>query len=330
MSHSSDSLPIPDRGEGTSSSPGHSEYEDRGASIDRPLPAVRQPQPQPVTRPRRGTRLFGKANTAKEADIDEIWNIPVERNLPPPREKHARSKSAIVHLLARSNSKSSTAQTSTVTKRSSKTGSSVLSKADRDQRKLEEDERVALALAPFGLVLSPNHPVKRRTSTSSRHRTSRDDPPEEDMTFAVIQPELPVPQESDESESIERSSYQPESPLPPEEPEEPEESTNGNQFSTPDRRILAELRQGLTARDSQFTMKGPTRIGHSGLGNNIFNAGERHHPFMSTAVPYPRSYSREAVDLYVSIAQPYYTLVTWYCYTGMYGKQCGCKIFAVA
>ncbi|TDL17246.1 hypothetical protein BD410DRAFT_580873 [Rickenella mellea] len=51
-------------------------------------------------------------------------------------------------------------------------------------------------------------------------------------------------------------------------------------FSTADRTILAELRHSITARESQFIMRG----------------GKKHHPYSVMEVPYPRSYERIVVD----------------------------------
>lgn len=61
-------------------------------------------------------------------------------------------------------------------------------------------------------------------------------------------------------------------------------------FSTLDRTILQELKLSLTARASQFALKGPGP-GIGGAG------GTRHHPYPPTEVPYPRSYARAAVDM---------------------------------
>lgn len=67
--------------------------------------------------------------------------------------------------------------------------------------------------------------------------------------------------------------------------------TNDLNFSTLDRTILQELKLSLTARESQFVLKGPG----SGMGPR--GTGVKHHPYSSKEVPYPRSYDRGVVDL---------------------------------
>ena len=62
-------------------------------------------------------------------------------------------------------------------------------------------------------------------------------------------------------------------------------------FSTPDRTILEELKRGIEARASQFTMKGP------GAGPGFELRGKKHHAHPKEEVPYPRNFEREVLDL---------------------------------
>jgi hypothetical protein len=60
------------------------------------------------------------------------------------------------------------------------------------------------------------------------------------------------------------------------------------QFSTADRTILEELKRSMSAHAAQFVLKG--------------SLGSRHHPYPPDVVPYPRSYTREAVDMFVGLS----------------------------
>ena len=62
-------------------------------------------------------------------------------------------------------------------------------------------------------------------------------------------------------------------------------------FSTPDRTILEELKRGIQARASQFTMKGPRAYPGFEL------RGKKHHAYPQEEVPYPRNFEREVLDL---------------------------------
>lgn len=59
-------------------------------------------------------------------------------------------------------------------------------------------------------------------------------------------------------------------------------SLEQSHFSTADRTILAELKENLTARDSQFARKN----------------GRKHHPYSAKEVPFPRNYERIVLDQY--------------------------------
>lgn len=67
-------------------------------------------------------------------------------------------------------------------------------------------------------------------------------------------------------------------------------------LNTLDRTILQELKLSLSARDSQFVLKGPSPSCSSPFGLGL-SGGTRHHPYPAAEVPYPRSYARSAVDL---------------------------------
>ncbi|KAF7985559.1 hypothetical protein HWV62_3821 [Athelia sp. TMB] len=72
--------------------------------------------------------------------------------------------------------------------------------------------------------------------------------------------------------------------------------TSGPNLSTLDRTILQELKLSLSARDSQFVLKGPSPSCSSPFGLGL-GGGTRHHPYPPSEVPYPRSYARSIVDL---------------------------------
>ena len=71
---------------------------------------------------------------------------------------------------------------------------------------------------------------------------------------------------------------------------------SGPNLSTLDRTILQELKLSLSARDSQFVLKGPSPSCSSPFGLGL-GGGTRHHPYPPSEVPYPRSYARSIVDL---------------------------------
>ncbi|KAG6854133.1 hypothetical protein C0991_010297 [Blastosporella zonata] len=91
-------------------------------------------------------------------------------------------------------------------------------------------------------------------------------------------------------------------PLPPLSPFPPSNSHKSSttpqadlRFSTADRTILEELKRNLKAKDAQFVMKGEGSL----LGPALGSRGKKHHAFPKEEVPYPRSYGREIMDLYL-------------------------------
>jgi hypothetical protein len=66
-------------------------------------------------------------------------------------------------------------------------------------------------------------------------------------------------------------------------------------FSTADRTILEQLKMSIRAREDQFVLKG---IGNLTVGGGQCR-GKKHHPYPSMEAPYPRSYEKEVVDLWV-------------------------------
>lgn len=73
-------------------------------------------------------------------------------------------------------------------------------------------------------------------------------------------------------------------------------SPQSPQFSTADRTILEELKRTINVRAAQFTFKGAGTVD----GCGIARLGKKHHPYRREEVPYPRSYDREVLDLYVA------------------------------
>lgn len=75
---------------------------------------------------------------------------------------------------------------------------------------------------------------------------------------------------------------------------EPRQSSSTDpRFSTPDRKILEELKQNVSAREAQFVKKGRS----VSFGGNGVVAGKKHHPYLPDRVPYPRNYERDVLDL---------------------------------
>ncbi|KAF4617320.1 hypothetical protein D9613_006138 [Agrocybe pediades] len=72
-----------------------------------------------------------------------------------------------------------------------------------------------------------------------------------------------------------------------------EESSSQPQFSTADRKILAQLKVNQQALDAQFKIKG---FGHMVFGS-AKSKGKKYHTHPKEEVPYPRSYDREVLDL---------------------------------
>jgi hypothetical protein len=85
----------------------------------------------------------------------------------------------------------------------------------------------------------------------------------------------------------------------------PSTSSQNPQFSTADRTILEELKRNISARAAQFTVKGAGAVDGHGI-----STGKKHHPYRREEVPYPRSYDREVLDLYVAYLYSHTTLIS--------------------
>ena len=66
-------------------------------------------------------------------------------------------------------------------------------------------------------------------------------------------------------------------------------------FSTADRTILEQLKLNIRAREDGFVVKG---IGNLVMGGGQCR-GKKHHSYPAKQVPYPRSYDKEVMDLWV-------------------------------
>lgn len=273
--------PEPIDGSGASSTL-QSDSEDRGESIDRPLPTIQRRDS--TNQARRKPKLFGKVNVPPEqTGLEQVWNIPMERNC-----SHKRSSSVLVNLLSRANSKSSAKCSPPVEVMSRHSSLTMSDDIDKKSCRHIEDDSLSLSLTPFGLQPHAHAGPKAKSSRF----LSKD-------AYTPKEPRVPSPQfdavisqSADEAADIllARSSYRREA----EKSNQSEATVDPQRFSTPDRQILAELRSNLMARDSQFAMKEPVLTESDRLGHH---RAERHHPFPAVSAPYPCSYSQATVDL---------------------------------